>query len=79
MEDKLALLVPRIIFSLFALLSLLGALKPEMWINITIKWFKLSLKLYGFEGEIRPTPKAKTICRAWAFLMFVTCIVIALI
>jgi hypothetical protein len=72
MVDNSVPLFVRIFFSICALLALFSFLKPEKIINVTAKWFKWSLKLYGFEGEIRPTPKAKIICRFWnAFMFFV--------
>ena len=78
MEDKVGLLVLRIFFSLCALLSLSCVIRPESWLNRTIKWEKWSLKLFGFESEIKPTPRARTILQIWNFIMF--CIfVIALI
>lgn len=47
----------------------LGILKPEVFVNLHVKYFKCTMKWYGFEGEIKPTPKAKIICRLW-FLFF---------
>jgi len=58
-----------IFFVLCMLLALYNVLRPERAINFAIKWAKFSLKLYGLEGEIRPTPRAKTICRLWNLFM----------
>ena len=58
-----------IFFIVSVTLTLYGVLRPESAINSSIRWFQFSLKLYGFEGEIKPTPKAKIICRLWNVVM----------
>lgn len=69
-NNNITLAIMIIFFSSWALISLISVLKPEILVNLTLKWFKMSMKLYGFEAEIKPTPRAKTICRIWNLIMF---------
>jgi hypothetical protein len=66
MEDSFI----RIFFSLCALLSLFCVFKTKIMVNLTAKWFKWNQGFMGFEGEIKPTPKAEIICRYWNLFMF---------
>ena len=65
----LPLLIFGIFFCLILLICLFAILKPEPIVNLTSKYFRWSMKLYGFEAEIKPTPKAKIICRTWNLFM----------
>lgn len=65
MTDKI-LLIPGTIFLLMWVFALFSFLKPEFPINVNLKYYSWLLKWSGFEGEIRPTPKAKIIYRAWS-------------
>lgn len=59
-------------FSLCALMCFFLIFKPKIVVNLTLKWFKFTHRLYGFEGEIRPTPKAIVIYRYWGiFMLFI--------
>ena len=61
-----------VFFSLSYAVGFFGILKTEIAVNLTAKYFKWAIKMHGFEGEIKPTPRAKIICRAWnIFMLFV--------
>jgi len=77
MEEKIGLWVMEIFFSLCVLLTLLPIFRPEIIVNLTAKWFKWVIKMYGFEVEIKPTLRAKVICRMWNLIMF--CIFVLLL
>ena len=47
-------LIPIIVIGLFWAISLFSILKPDIVVNLTLKYFKWTMKLYGFEGEIGP-------------------------
>ena len=69
-----------IFFSLCWIISLVCFLKSDWANNFTAKYFTWSLKFWGFEGEIRPTAKAKTISRAWnAFMLVVFSVLLFLV
>jgi len=69
MGNNVPLLVFGTFLFLFLLMTLVSILKPEFMVNLTAKYFRWMMKLYGFEGEIKPTPKAITICRVWNIFM----------
>ncbi len=54
-----------IFFSLVWAICLFSVLRPDKVVNVTAKYFKWSMQMYGFEGEIKPTFKARIICRFW--------------
>ena len=58
-----------IFFCLFWSMCLFCILKPGLVVNLTAKYFKWSIGLYGFEADIKVTPKAKTICRIWNLVL----------
>jgi len=59
-----------IFFGLIYVVGLVCILKPDNLVNLTTKYFKWSMKLWGFEGDIKPTPRARLIVRWWnAFVL----------
>ena len=66
---SIAIIAPAVIFTSFGFITLVGVIKPNKVVEMTAKWFRWSMKLYGFEGEIKPTPRAFKICRYWNLLM----------
>lgn len=60
-----------IFFGVLYAIGLFGIFKPDNLVNLTVKYFKWLMKLYGFEGEIKSTSKAKIICRRWNIFMLV--------
>jgi len=62
-----------ILFIILYLIILIGLIKPVIFVNMTIKYFKLSLRFYGFEleGDIKPTDKANNIARLINFLALI--------
>lgn len=54
-----------IFFGFFYFIGFLCIIKPDIFVNFTIKYFKLSLKLYGLKGDITPTDKANNIAKLW--------------
>ncbi len=80
--DKEGLLVGIIFYSFCSFMCLGAILKPKSVLKLTEKWFKFSLKLYGFEGDIGPGAKAEKIVQVWnliGFLIFIILIIILLI
>ena len=69
MQDNMVIIVTGTFFSLFWLFGLFCVLKPEPIINLTAKFFKWQMNLYGFKAEITITPKAKIVCRIWNIIM----------
>ena len=70
MVDKNGFWVGVIFISFCSLISLFAIFKTEKAVNLATKYFKWSLKIYGFEGDIKPTLRAKSICRNWNIFMF---------
>ena len=64
MSNEILLFI-KIFFSLIWLLGFFAILKPKITVNLTCKYLRWSMKLLGFEVDIKPTPKAKVICRIW--------------
>lgn len=58
-----------LVFSVLALLTLFPILKPDTAVRLTAQYFKWSVKLFGFEADVRPTPRARAICRSWNLFM----------
>ena len=56
---------PLLFFGLLWLWCLFCVLRPQPVVDFTVKYFKWSIKLYGFEGDVKPTPRAVTIVRMW--------------
>ncbi len=66
--------LPVVIFiCLLWLLGLVSVFKAEAIVNLTARYMKWSMKLFGFEGEIRPTLRAKVICRNWNLFFLLYC------
>ena len=61
--------------SVVALLFLFPILKPDTAVRLTAQYFKWTMKLFGLEADVRPTPRARAICRRWN--LFVLCIFLA--
>ena len=57
-----------IFFGLLGSFCLFAIVKPESIVNATVKYFKWSVGLLGFECEIKPKPQAVTIVRLWNVL-----------
>lgn len=60
-----------IFFGVLCIVCLFCILRPDNIVNLTAKYFKWSMKFYGFEGDIKPTPKARIICRCWNVFMLI--------
>jgi hypothetical protein len=62
-----------ILFIILYCIIILGIIKPSIFVNLTIKYFKLSLRFYGLEleGDIKPTDKANNIARLINFLVLI--------
>ena len=65
-----------IVFGLLYVICFLSILKPDKAVNAMAKYFKWLMKTCGFEGEIKPTPKARIICRFWMIfnLVILSCL-----
>ncbi len=76
MVGKNGCLVFIIFISLCLLAGLFAVFKTEKMVNFTAKYFKWILKFYGFEGDIKPTSKAISICRNWNIFMLTIFIIL---
>ena len=56
-------------FAFFALIALFPILKPDVAARLTAQYFKWSMKILGFECDVRVTPRAVKICRVWNIFM----------
>jgi len=69
MQDRITVIILDIFFSLFWFFCLFCIIKPGPIINFSVKFFKWQMQLFGFETEIKITPRAEMICRAWNIFM----------
>lgn len=60
-----------IFFIVLMTLVLSVVLFSEKFCMWTARYWTECAKLYGFEGEIRSTPKAVKFCRIWNLVVFV--------
>ena len=68
-----------IFFGLMWLMCLFSVLQPQSVVNLTAKYFKWSIKLYGFEAEIKPTPRAIVMVRIWnSFMLLIVSVLLFL-
>ncbi|MDD3066031.1 MAG: hypothetical protein PHT24_07225 [Endomicrobiaceae bacterium] len=67
-----------ILFIILYCIVVIGIIKPSIFVNLTIKYFKLSLRFYGLEleGDIKPTDKANNIARLVNFLVLIVLTVV---
>ena len=63
------LTVVGILFSFFTLVALFPILKPAAAARLTAQYFKWSMKIFGFDCDVRVTPRAVKICRTWNIFM----------
>ena len=63
------------LFACFAVLALFGIVKPDAAVRSTAQYFKWSMRLFGFDCEVRATPRAAKICCAWN--IFMLCVIAA--
>lgn len=52
-------------------IALYHILRTDHALNLTARYFMWTMKIYGFEGEIHPTPRAKMICKVANTLLVV--------
>ena len=62
-----------IVFVCFASVALFPILKPDAAARLSARYFTWSMKIFGFECDVRVTPRAVKICRAWN--LFMLCVV----
>jgi hypothetical protein len=58
-----------VFFSFIALLALFPVLKPNAAARLSAQYFKWSMKIFGFDCDVRVTPRAVKICRVWNIFM----------
>ena len=58
-----------IVFLFFALVALFPILRPEVAARLSARYFTWSMKIFGFDADVRVTPRAVKICRAWNLSM----------
>ena len=56
-------------FAFFALIALFPILKPDAAVRLSAQYFKWSMKIFGFDCDVRVTPRAVKICRVWNIFM----------
>lgn len=69
MTDQQILISVGIFFSALWFLCLISFFKQDLAIDLAAKYFQWSAKAFGFEADVRPTPKAKIIYRYWNLFM----------
>ena len=56
--------------SFIALVALFFIIKPEIPVRWTVRYYTGYFKMLGFECDIKPTPRAFTICRIYHVVLF---------
>lgn len=67
-----------LLFIILYCIAVIRIIKPSIFVNMTIKYFKLSLRFYGLDldGDIKPTDKANNIARFINFLVLIVLTVV---
>ncbi|MFH0838592.1 MAG: hypothetical protein V1893_00190 [Candidatus Omnitrophota bacterium] len=79
MEENSIFLIGRVVFSLCALVSLVCILNAKAVSDFSARWDMWWLRLFGFEAEIKTTPRTLLACRLWNVFMCLVFIILAVL
>jgi len=66
--------LPLPILMLFVILygvCIFNAIRPDIIVNLTAKYFKFAGKIFGKDSEVLATDKAKSVVRTWNIFLLI--------
>ncbi len=60
-----------IFFAILYAICIFSAIKPDIIVNLTAKYFKFAGKIFGKDSDVQATEKAKSVVRTWNIFLLI--------